>query len=177
MREVSLDQISWKKQREDMISSLCKEQEVDVNICYISDFSSAKILREFVDSVCKHFGVSPKWRTRIVLIIDELNNNAIEYGSKKGDTNYLHLQLKKIESSIFLHASVIDTWKGSSPKTAIDMQKLRKKHLKDDFLNHDSIRGRGLFLIISQLVDKLCFSDNTWWGLKVGIEKKLPVSS
>jgi anti-sigma regulatory factor (Ser/Thr protein kinase) len=40
------------------------------------------------------------------------------------------------------------------------MEQLRESHKDKDFSRHDSIRGRGLFLIISQLVDTLYFKDN-----------------
>jgi len=38
-------------------------------------------LREIVDIISEVLGLDNKWRRRIVLIVDELNNNAIEYGS------------------------------------------------------------------------------------------------
>jgi len=40
-------------------------------------------------------GLDDRWRRRIVLIVDELNNNAIEYGSKKGDINKMRFFFEK----------------------------------------------------------------------------------
>jgi two-component sensor histidine kinase len=34
------------------------------------------------------------WKTRFVLIADELNNNAIEYGSRSNEYNKLRLKIK-----------------------------------------------------------------------------------
>ena len=45
--------------------------------------------------------MNPKWRTRLVLIIDELNNNAIEYGSKEGDINTLELHISSLQENYF----------------------------------------------------------------------------
>ena len=44
-------------------------------------------------------------------------------------------------------------------KNAKQMQDLQKKNEHKDYTKHHSIRGRGLFLIISRLVDDLSFED------------------
>jgi hypothetical protein len=53
------------------------------------------------------------------------------------------------------------------------MEQIRKEHENEDFSHHSSIRGRGLFLIISQLVDALIFADVPDRGLKVTVVKDL----
>jgi len=55
---------------------------LDLSILYNSDFKNAKKLREIVDIICIMYDIDAKWKTRLILICDELNNNAIEYGSK-----------------------------------------------------------------------------------------------
>jgi hypothetical protein len=46
------------------------------------------------------------------LIIDELNNNAIEYGSKKGEINYMYFKLSHDAAGSFsIDTSVTDTGK------------------------------------------------------------------
>lgn len=174
MQDFYLDDF-WKDLGGDrLLSSLCEGSEIDIRISYTSDFRSAKSLRELVDHICKSFWVAPKWRTRLVLIIDELNNNAIEYGSLKGDTNYFSLKLsRENESTLDIQASVTDTWAWEQSKKAVEMQELREKHHNKDFQKHHSIRWRGLFLIISQLVDTLEFYDDVNGGLTVLIEKSL----
>jgi two-component sensor histidine kinase len=83
---------------------------VHICISYVSEFSSAKVLREFIDEICTLYNISMKWRTRLVLIVDELNNNAIEYGSKKGDTNFLEVHIKRGDKkNISFCARVQDT--------------------------------------------------------------------
>lgn len=174
MKHLDLDYISSYSNRQELFRSLLENNEIHICISYISDFKNAKILRETVDELCKIFDIAPKWRTRLVLIIDELNNNAIEYGSKPGDKNTLELHLKKLSSGdVSLEALVADTWQWPSSKKANDMEKIRRMHESKNYSDHHSIRWRGLFLIISQLVDTLSFEDNTWGGLTVVIEKKL----
>ena len=174
MNTIHLEQIIEKSQREELLSSLCDGKILDISIRYISDFSSAKNLRDFIDSACKKYGVSAQWRTRLVLVIDELNNNAIEYGSRKGDMNTLRFVIRKQNTnSMDIEAYVIDTWKGLKSKTAQEMKEIQKKYQGEDFSKHESIRGRGLFLITSHLVDSLYFKNNIWGGLIVGIKKRL----
>ncbi len=175
MRQFRLQELSGDfRVREEILTSLCQDDVVEISIAYDSDFRSAKTLREFVDSLCKMYGVSPKWRTRLVLIIDELNNNAIEYGSQKGDTNYLYIKLQKQDlNTLSISADVTDTWRWNSAKTAKDMRDLQKQHENKNFSSHKSIRGRWLFLIISHLVDTLYFKDHIGWWLTVGIKKVL----
>lgn len=174
MKDFCLEDFSRDNGEEKLISSLCKGAEIDINVSYASDFRSAKCLREIVDNVCRWYWVDPKWRTRLVLIIDELNNNAIEYGSKKWDINYLSLKLsRKKEWNLDIYASVRDTWNWPHAKKADEMEKLRESHRSKDFKLHHSIRGRGLFLIISQLVDELTFMDAENGWLIVEIRKSL----
>ena len=79
MQDYTLRDFSNENDAQKLIAELCQKDIIEIKISYLSDFRSAKILRELVDNICKQYGVNPKWRTRLVLIIDELNNNAIEY--------------------------------------------------------------------------------------------------
>lgn len=178
MQDYTLNDFSDEEKANQLIVDLCQKDIIEINISYLSDFRSAKILREVVDRVCKWAWVNPKWRTRLVLIIDELNNNAIEYGSRQWETNNFVLILKKeLNSGFYVESFVSDTGNGANSKSSTDMEQLRKAHENKDFTSHNSIRGRGLFLIISQLVDSLYFNDNDKWGLTVGIQKVLEEDS
>lgn len=59
------------------------DENIALNLVYDSDFKSAKILRDIVEGVCELMKIDAKWKSRITLIVDEMNNNAIEYGTKK----------------------------------------------------------------------------------------------
>lgn len=174
MTEIRLCDFSLTTEQENLLDSLFHGDSDTCVIHYISDFRSAKILREITDTLCKNFGMIPKWRTRVVLILDELHNNAIEYGSRTGDINTFFFQLTKEEKGgLRLEASVTDSGFGPKAKKAAEMEQIRKVHENEDFSHHSSIRGRGLFLIISQLVDALLFDDATQGGLRVTVVKRL----
>ena len=109
-----------------------------------------------------------------MLIINKLNNNAIKYWSKSWELNTFVLILKKEDMwKFYIESFVTDTGNGDHAKKSSDMESLREAHKNKDFTSHDSIRRRGLFLIISQLVDALYFKDDTSGWLTVGIQKLL----
>jgi len=173
MKQIFLDEIWGKDGIRKLISSFSDVDTLDISISYVSDFKNAKKLRKFMDTlcVCKH--ISWKWRTRLVLISDELNNNAMEYGSKEGDINIFRVQLQQKEGSQNISISVSDTWSWAEAKNSSQMQEIREKLEDTDYSQHHSIRWRWLFLIINQLVDTLIFHDSDIWWLTVQVEKRL----
>ncbi len=178
MQDYTLEDFSLQDKAETIVSQLCQEDTIEIQISYLSDFRSAKILREVVDKICKWSWINPKWRTRLVLIIDELNNNAIEYWSLEWELNLFALTIKKQhQNKFYVESYVSDTWNGKHSKKSKEMEELRESHKNKDFSSHNSIRGRWLFLIISQLVDTLYFKDTEKWGLTVGIQKLLEEDS
>lgn len=156
-----------------LLQSFLSAQWLELNFSYISDFKSAKILRDYIEIICDLLKIENKWKSRLILITDELNNNAIEYGSLSGENNLMRILIKKGESDTFISIEVEDTWKWASSKKAEDMEKLRGEKVSSWFKNHTSIRGRWLFMIITNLVDRLYFKNSKTGGLIVWIEKKL----
>lgn len=169
MKQIFLDTLQRESEIQELISSLLSDEVIDVEISYISNFKNAKKLRSFVDMICVNHDISPKWKSRLILICDELNNNAIEYGSEYGDTNIFRFILNRKQVTM----SVSDSWRGEYAKKAESMNRVRQKLETTDFKNYKSIRGRGLFLIINQLVDSLEFIDSLNWWLIVKVEKAL----
>lgn len=145
----------------------------DILLTYDADYKYAKVLREVIDTICKLSGIPPKWRTRIVLIYDELSNNAIEHGSTLWDSIFISLNIKVTPESYKVQWYVEDMWKGLQSKNAHEMMMLQQKYKDIDFSEYDSIRGRWLFLIISQLVGSLSFDDTVSWWLRVSFTKTI----
>jgi hypothetical protein len=63
----------------DMIKSLFVNDSLEVEFLYKSDYKNTKDLRDFIEIICDILKISLSLKSRIVLISDELNNNAIEY--------------------------------------------------------------------------------------------------
>jgi len=70
-----------------------------------------------------------------------------------------------------LKIEVEDNGNGKKPQNADSMKALQQTKVSEWFDNHDSIRGRWLFMIIFNLVDSLYFKDSETGGLIVGVEK------
>ena len=174
MQEIRINpEESQQEDKKGLIESFLTEKWLELSFLYTSDFKSAKILRDYIQMICETLKIENKWKSRLILITDELNNNAIEYGSLSWENNTMRISIKKENTYILLSIEVEDTGKWSSSKKAEDMEKLRTEKVNSWFKNHASIRGRWLFMIITNLVDRLYFKDSEAGGLIVWIEKKL----
>ena len=160
--------------KEQILKTYIHENQIQLNLVYDSDFKSAKILRDIAQLAATLLWVEEKWKSRIILICDELNNNAVEYGSMQGERNMMRFFMKKErDGSTYLEIEVQDTGRWVNAKNAKKMEHIRNEKLKIGFESYQGIRGRGLFMIISSLVDTLYFKDCPEWGLIVGIQKKI----
>lgn len=154
-----------------------KKNLKDLDFCfsYASIFSNAKSLRDFIEIICNELKLPEKWISRLVLISDELNNNAIEYWSKDWEDNCMRINVSQKWSKINFVIETEDTWNWSHHRTSKQMEKLQDEKLKKWFIWHSSIRWRGLFMIIHKLVDKLYFKDSPKGGLIVWVKKELHI--
>ena len=174
MHTISINHTQWNDFSLKDIDNYITSHTASIEFVYKSDFKNAKILRDCVEYILQSFNLAQKDIARYVLACDEMNNNAIEHGSKPGDTNTLRIQINKTETQISLDIQVQDSGNGSTAKSAQQMNECKNKRLQIDFTKHNSIRGRGLFLIIVNIVDELYFKDADKWGLIVGFKKDLP---
>ena len=61
------------------LKELKEKKDTEIEISFISDFKSSKILRNFISYLSDILKIDNLWESRLILIVDELNNNAIEY--------------------------------------------------------------------------------------------------
>lgn len=128
-------------------------------------------VRDFTMTIVENMtGFSRKWAFRFQSIVDELVNNAIEYGTAPTDEVkiiFISTKGKKIE--IFVE----DKGTGQNKKRAADLRAFvdERRHLKPtDFT---SLRGRGLTQIIANWTDVLEFIDNEFGGITVHVIKNI----
>lgn len=177
MQEVLIDEVSPDVLlAETYIASLFIEEKLEVSFLFRSSFSNTKLLREIIIKLLEKAWVPLLWQNRFMLIVDELNNNAIEYGSTQWDLNHMRVYLSREKNTLSLSIEVEDSWKWAGHKTAQEMRDIQSHKLDVWFAHHASIRGRGLFLIIFKLVDSLYFADSTTGWLIVGVKKILEIS-
>jgi len=158
---------------ENFLKSLIKNDNINIEFKYLSDFSNSKIIRDSFSILSDIFWIPSVWKTRIILILDELVNNSIEYWSRKNETNFLRAFIEKTDKSFIIKIEAEDTWNWPHNKKATEMELLREKKLRDWFWEHFSIRWRWLFMIITRLVDNLYFEDSSAWWLIVWINKNI----
>lgn len=172
MENIYIDKISEGIDKSSLVKSFFKDNSLELEFIYSSNFWNTKMLRDFLELICKEIWFDSIMSSRIVLITDELNNNAIEYWSSENWINKLRISFLKNDNKINLNLEVEDDGKGRKPKTALDMETLRAHKLKLWYFNHDSIRWRWLFLIIVKLVERLYFRNSKEWGLIVWVKIK-----
>lgn len=144
-----------------------------IEFSYFSQFQNAKILRDFIEVIAEKLNLDKGFIAKFILIADEMNNNAIEYGSKEDERNFLRIKTEQKWDKTEIRLEVEDTGNGKKHKPSLEMETLRAHQLKLWYSEHSSIRGRWLFMIIVKLVDRLYFKDSPTWGLIVGIKKKI----
>lgn len=176
MYTIHIDNLSDQSDYTDLISSHIQDRSISIAFCYNSDFKNTHAIRRLVESICTQLWVDEQWMHRIVLMVDELNNNAIEHGSQQSTQNEMRIEISRQQQEYTISIECEDSWTGPSPKAAVDMEILHRDVTARGFKNHHSIRWRGLFLIIDQIVDSLYFKDSEKWGLIVWIQKKIALS-
>ncbi len=154
-------------------------KNLDICFVYKSIFRNTKYLRFIVENILTELWVEKAWIWRFVLIVDELNNNAIEYWSKKTDKNKVRFKSRfdKETRNLEINIEVEDMWTWKWHKKAADMIKMEKEKVSKWFEKYESIRWRWLFLIIYKLVDSLYFIDSDNWWLIVWIKKNVIVNT
>ncbi len=173
MEIINIDTFPDSLDKKDFLIKHIDKDMLDLEFQYKSDFSNTKILREFIESIFSVFNIKDLWKSRFVLISDELNNNAIEYGTKSLDLNKMKILISKNDEWILINLEVIDSWNWEKAKTSKEMDDLRLERLDRGFDNHKWIRWRGLFQIIHKIVDNLYFRDSSPVWLIVWVNKQL----
>ncbi len=170
MDVISIENIPENTKLESFLRDFMDSENFSMKLSYTSDFSNTPKIRFLIEKILDIYSVTLKEKNRLVLVSDELNNNAVEHGTWKWWENMISIAVNKIEGgSLFVKIEVTDNWVWD----AHNMERLKKEKDAIGFEKHHSIRGRGLFLITERIADRLYFKDADTWGLTVGIEKTL----
>ena len=112
---------------------------------------------------------SEQWAFRFQSVVDELCNNAIEYGSTSGQDIKITF-ISNPHESIEIH--IEDTGTGKNKTTAAALKKLIEDRRSPTY-QYNGIRGRGLSKIVAEWTDELVFEDTEKGGIRVKIKKML----
>lgn len=127
-------------------------------------------IRDFTLNMIKNTTNFPeKWAFRFQSVVDELCNNAIEYGSSPGSEIRITFTHAKDE---YLDILVEDTGTGKNRINAAQLQKLFAERRETGYV-FTGIRGRGLVKIVGEWTDEIKFEDRAEGGLKITVRKYL----
>lgn len=131
-------------------------------------------IRDFTMTVTQNMtGFSQQWAYRFQSVVDELTNNAIEFGSAPGDN--IKITFVSVKSQ-YIEVLVEDMGTGPKKKTAAEMMQYLEDHKHVDPTTITSIRGRGLSQIVANWADSVEFLDNANGGITAHVIKKFETS-
>lgn len=147
----------------------------DLELVFKADYNQSKIIRDLILLLFQRNSIDVPWKNRFVLISDELVNNSIEYGSLPLDKNRFIIHFQTENGVLSITMEVCDTGRGMESKTSQEMEELKVLKEASGFEWYLWKRGRGLFQLVTNLVDELYFRDNPNGGLIVGVRKKMEI--
>lgn len=112
---------------------------------------------------------SEQWAFRFQSVVDELCNNAIEYGSAPGNDIKITFVSHPHES---IEIIVEDTGTGKIKRSAAELKAMIAERRSPNYV-FTGIRGRGLSKIVAEWTDELAFEDTEKGGIRVKIKKLL----
>jgi len=147
-------------------------EPVEITITLPTNAYFVSGIRDFTMRMVQNMtGFSEQWAYRFQSVVDELTNNAIEFGSTKGEK--IEITFKSLQGK-FIEIWVKDSGTGPSKKKAEEMKRMvqeRQANFNPKMIT--SIRGRGLAQIVANWTDTMEFIDNPDGGLTVHVVKNL----
>lgn len=149
-----------------------KEQPTEITIILPTHAYFLTGIRDFTLSLIRNTtDFSEQWAYRFQSVVDELCNNAIEHGSKPGETITIRFVNNPNES---IEIFVEDSGTGPKPMKAAELQEyIKKTKNESDSLLLEKFRGRGLAKIVFEWTDELEITDNDQGGLTLRVKKYL----
>ena len=127
-------------------------------------------IRDFTLNLIKNTTSFPeKWAFHFQSVVDELCNNAIEYGSSPGSDIRITFIYQKDQ---YIELFIDDTGTGKNKTNAAGLKKLFDERREPGYV-FTGIRGRGLVKIIGEWTDEIDFSDRKEGGIRVRVRKYL----
>lgn len=154
------------EQKNKIDSSIPEKTRITITLPTNAYFMSG--VRDFTLNIIKNTtNFEEKWAFRFQSVVDELCNNAIEYGSSAGSEIRISFLYAKDD---YLQIEVEDTGTGKNPINAAQLQKIFEERKAPGY-QFSGIRGRGLVKIVGEWTDEINFVDRNEGGIKVVVKK------
>lgn len=145
-------------------------QETKITITLPTNAYFISGIRDFTLNMIKNTTNFPeKWAFRFQSVVDELCNNAIEYGSAPGSD--VRITFKHVQDQ-YLEISVEDTGTGKNKISSAQLQKIFEEKREAGHV-FTGLRGRGLVKIVGEWTDEVNFADRPEGGIMITVKKFL----
>lgn len=145
-------------------------QETKITITLPTNAYFISGIRDFTLNMIKNTTNFPeKWAFRFQSVVDELCNNAIEYGSAPGSD--VRITFKHVQDQ-YLEISVEDTGTGKNKISSAQLQKIFEEKREPGHV-FTGLRGRGLVKIVGEWTDEVHFADRPEGGIMITVKKFL----
>lgn len=139
-----------------------------IELALPADLEFSSFLREASSDIFQHSGFTPEWTNRLKLVLDELFNNAIKYGSGENGMIYINFILNENDLSF----EVEDEGKGREKISAEELQlKIEKNMQEVTDMTKDC--GRGLAVIAFFWADELIIKNSVHGGISIAFKKRI----
>lgn len=158
--QVDISQFEYQDLLEFVSRNVTNPGSFDLCLTFQADYGQSKMIRDIILFLFERNSIEVPWKNRFALISDELVNNSIEYGSMPLDKNGFFISFRTEGNHLNVTLEVRDTGRGLEAKSSKEMEEIRKMKEIQGFDGYLGKRGRGLFQMITRLVDELYFRDN-----------------
>ncbi len=135
-----------------------------------ADFKFSPLLREVSGRIFDDLGFTEAWSGRLKLVLEELFNNAVEYGSNEISQVYITFLFDEQELSF----QVEDEGTGPKKIYPLELHAIIKKNREElDANDQNKDGGRGLALISRLWADRLSVENSSHGGLLLGFRKEV----
>ena len=130
MYSIKIDTLPAGHDKQAIIDQYIENDSIDIIFYYSSNFRNTRVIRHFIELMSSALNMTEEWINRMVLIVDELNNNAIEHGSRKAMASEMRVKMYKNNNHIVVNIEAEDSGTGTHPKKSSEMEELRKQSLE-----------------------------------------------
>ena len=116
------------------------------------------MIRDSLRHLFSNYPLDNKSIGRLIVVADELMNNAVAYGSDEGDINQFRIRIRLCDNSIRVCYEVQDTGNNLDSRSAQQMKSLIAKNAETWHLDLTRQRGRGYHLV-TDICSRLEFRD------------------
>ena len=136
MQSVDISNFEGRDLLDFLDTSIADFSNFEIRLIYSAEYSQSKMIRDAVLYLFERNNIDVPWKNRFALIVDELVNNSIEYGSLPLDKNEVSIRFSSRNGKLSILIEVSDTGRGVESKTSREMEEIRKQKEMEGFQSY-----------------------------------------